>query len=694
MRPPLGAGSGPLPAPKSSMGFVMPIYTICIIVFFVYTLSKILFKRGVVPYEPLPPDPQFRRRVFRDDSRTTPDKLVVTAISGLVAEVQQQMEASQQRQESQDSHRPYTNGTVLLNSGPVHIVTSEYQEKAKEEISALQKAKNVLERKENTDDTNESIKNQELTQNDLTPIQEETPVQINQSNTILCNDHTDVTILDEPSIQTDSQQTSELHISSYETPRPEKISSFENKQDRIENHSDSSQIPIDPSLENIKPSQLLEESVQDLADRVKEASPEAGKFEQGPTDDFSDSDLNQSFIVEEKESQFVAPSPPIELTESPVDPSIVVDREQTNQQSEQNVTQKAKPEQTADTSLERDEVFTELQESHTESTLSETESLQASHKQQPTDTFITQISVDDLPELIDLQSEDLDIKAEQRESSMEREKPSSGLDYEDIQSEDLDIKTEHRESSMEREKPISGLDYDLIENFAVDSKESPPVPIYDTTQSKEYTQELIESLSDKQMNDMDEPVHTLDEIKADSDNKKRSSDENFPEESKEFKSENSDEEVINEDNITAMNSLLKPESLTKSSDDFLKQEKESCDKEGPTTPELLAEAMKEDSPKEEAIDSDSSSVKTAALGRHKAEDVKSIYLETEIPQQSRVLVAEFAEDSGNFKPTRSSPLVVSGKMTLSLIQDVPRDTPERELVYDGQCCHTASSSGV
>ncbi|CAH0695638.1 unnamed protein product [Spodoptera exigua] len=138
MRPPLGSPGGPVPAPKSSMGFVMPIYTICIIVFFVYTISKILFRRTASssPYETLPPDPQFRRRVFRDDSRSTPDKLVVTAISGLVAEVQQQMEASyaqnQQRQEAQDNNaRPYTNGTILHNSGPVHIVASEYNEPTK-----------------------------------------------------------------------------------------------------------------------------------------------------------------------------------------------------------------------------------------------------------------------------------------------------------------------------------------------------------------------------------------------------------------------------------------------------------------------------------------------------------------------------------------------------------------------------------
>ncbi|XP_037295147.1 probable serine/threonine-protein kinase kinX isoform X8 [Manduca sexta] len=155
MRPPLGSPGGPVPTPKSSMGFVMPIYTICIIVFFVYTLSKILFKRTASAYEPVSPDPHFRSRVFRDDSRTSPDKLgpkerdtrdvELEALRARLAETERAMQRivgqlAQRDAEAQDEQaRPYTNGTILHNTGPVHIVASEYQEASKEKSPEPQK---------------------------------------------------------------------------------------------------------------------------------------------------------------------------------------------------------------------------------------------------------------------------------------------------------------------------------------------------------------------------------------------------------------------------------------------------------------------------------------------------------------------------------------------------------------------------
>ncbi|EDW01315.1 GH20524 [Drosophila grimshawi] len=68
MRPPMGAGAFHQPQQRagSSMGFLMPLYTIGIVVFFGYTIMKIVFKKQVpnAPYGPAPGDPSFRQEVF------------------------------------------------------------------------------------------------------------------------------------------------------------------------------------------------------------------------------------------------------------------------------------------------------------------------------------------------------------------------------------------------------------------------------------------------------------------------------------------------------------------------------------------------------------------------------------------------------------------------------------------------------
>ncbi|XP_037896291.1 uncharacterized protein LOC119641587 isoform X13 [Glossina fuscipes] len=67
MRPPLGAGAMHQPQTKgSSMGIIMPLYTIGIVVFFGYTIMKIVFKKPMpnAPYGPAPSDPNFRKQVF------------------------------------------------------------------------------------------------------------------------------------------------------------------------------------------------------------------------------------------------------------------------------------------------------------------------------------------------------------------------------------------------------------------------------------------------------------------------------------------------------------------------------------------------------------------------------------------------------------------------------------------------------
>ncbi|XP_049308189.1 uncharacterized protein LOC105230636 isoform X4 [Bactrocera dorsalis] len=72
MRPPMGAGSMHQPQARAgnSMGFIMPLYTIGIIVFFGYTIMKIVFKRPTpnAPYGPMPTNPDFRKEVFGQEN--------------------------------------------------------------------------------------------------------------------------------------------------------------------------------------------------------------------------------------------------------------------------------------------------------------------------------------------------------------------------------------------------------------------------------------------------------------------------------------------------------------------------------------------------------------------------------------------------------------------------------------------------
>ncbi|XP_055687876.1 resistance to inhibitors of cholinesterase protein 3 isoform X11 [Lutzomyia longipalpis] len=104
-RPPMGAGSIHQATGQKStntMGFVMPLYTIGIVSFFIYTLMKIVMKKSnnSSPY-PIPQkeDPNFRNVVFEQQeyagykrpSDSGSSKLVVTAIQGLIDAADEQL---------------------------------------------------------------------------------------------------------------------------------------------------------------------------------------------------------------------------------------------------------------------------------------------------------------------------------------------------------------------------------------------------------------------------------------------------------------------------------------------------------------------------------------------------------------------------------------------------------------------------
>ncbi|XP_073994877.1 RIC3 acetylcholine receptor chaperone isoform X2 [Rhodnius prolixus] len=114
MRPPMGGAGHVVPPPKGSgtMGIVMPMYTIGIVVFFLYTMMKLMFKKtdSNGNYDSFTSDPDFHRAVFGDYNYSSNEEvaaedatklgwherdMIVSAITGLVEEVNKQIRSDE-----------------------------------------------------------------------------------------------------------------------------------------------------------------------------------------------------------------------------------------------------------------------------------------------------------------------------------------------------------------------------------------------------------------------------------------------------------------------------------------------------------------------------------------------------------------------------------------------------------------------
>nr|XP_013118966.1 unnamed protein product [Stomoxys calcitrans] len=139
MRPPMGAGAMHQPQAKGnqSMGILMPLYTIGIVIFFGYTIIKIVFKKPVpnAPYGPAPADPNFRKEVFgHENGRHVEDlngsklgwrehQTIVTAIQGLIDAADEELKLRETSTTTTDPTKKNSNENSTTNISNGHANT-------------------------------------------------------------------------------------------------------------------------------------------------------------------------------------------------------------------------------------------------------------------------------------------------------------------------------------------------------------------------------------------------------------------------------------------------------------------------------------------------------------------------------------------------------------------------------------------
>ncbi|KAK4885107.1 hypothetical protein RN001_001378 [Aquatica leii] len=130
VRPPLGSAGHMVHSPKSanSMGVIMPIYTVGIVIFFSYTLMKLLFKKktegpGAPLYPPVEPSAIFRKEVFESQKRksTQGGPLIVNAMTALLDEVDQEIEARRKAREVTSQKEDALDDQILSNGNAKHL---------------------------------------------------------------------------------------------------------------------------------------------------------------------------------------------------------------------------------------------------------------------------------------------------------------------------------------------------------------------------------------------------------------------------------------------------------------------------------------------------------------------------------------------------------------------------------------------